>query len=405
MAWNVVASDNFNRAEGYVGSNWTDGGTTQAYVYENALYCATQAFMFSYWDANTFGDDQQSEITIHGLNTAMVLGPVVRMSGSGATVDGYYFQVSYSSSAFRYRAFKIVNGTQTETHALTALGFSLSEGDTLLTSVEGTTVSFYINGDFIDSFTDSDLSSGYPGIMIYNNQEQSADNWVGREYEADTQNYSYSGVGGAITGGSLVLKRGRVQTSSSGGITGGAAIWLRGVKKLMAAGAITGGEATVVGTYADETQTYSYSSVGGALVGGSGPFLRGVAKSAIGGGVVGGAAPYLRGVLFSGSSGGVIGGSSPQKSGLIWTSAGGAISGGTSVMLQGVEHIAVGGGVVGGSGDQLIGATYTTIGGGVAGGTATVIRHYAGVTLTYPKIIFVDGKPALNLSKLFYIEL
>lgn len=212
-------------------------------------------------------------------------------------------------------------------------------------------------------------------------------------------------VAGALAGGSWVLKRGRVEYPVSGGVVGGTASLLYNVLKTMSGGTVAGGLATIEWTPASETQSYEWVMVGGAFAGGAAGINFNAVRVAVGGGIAGGTTAYLRSVKVLGVDGGIVGGSSPQKSGVLWLPDGGGISGGFSVMLRGVEHLAVGGGVAGGSGDQLISAVYTTIGGSIAGGAAIVIRHLAGETLVYPKIILVDGKPALCLSKILYIEL
>jgi hypothetical protein len=153
--------------------------------------------------SGSFNDDQWAEVTIltNWNSTAFQTGVLVRAStDTGANRDCYFFLVKHDGNVNKTTVLgKIVNGTITELHSA---GKAWADGDTLSLEVEGTTLTGFKNGVSLGgSFvqTDSDLSTGNPGIWAGGNDAStSADDWSAGNF-----------VGGAAVSKLVVLNRNR----------------------------------------------------------------------------------------------------------------------------------------------------------------------------------------------------
>jgi len=195
------ASDNFNRANGPLGSNWTDmsdGGMTIA---SQAVAGGSSGMSGDMWTGSSFGSDQfsQVQLTSNQLTGGEWIGPAVRAQNGGQNLYlGIYF---WNNGSPQLRLYLRTSGNWTQ------LGSSyntsaLPAGTTLELSATGTTISFLENGTPVITVTDSSLTGGAPGIMAYGTGQ--ADNWSGGNMVAGP---SYS-VGGAVSGlsGTVVLQ-------------------------------------------------------------------------------------------------------------------------------------------------------------------------------------------------------
>lgn len=163
----LPATDNFNRANGPIGSNWT--AVTGAWLVDiNEARPDTAAnFSAVYWNADTFGNDQYAQVVIKNIGTPAG-GPAVRIATGGA--QSWY--VCYVNSP-NLTLDKLVGGAYTSL-ATAALP---SVGDTLRTEVSGTTVRCLVNGTQVASVTDTSLASGAAGLSGYNAGNTSVDDF------------------------------------------------------------------------------------------------------------------------------------------------------------------------------------------------------------------------------------
>jgi hypothetical protein len=173
----VVATDNFNRADsGSLGANWTalDGGIDIA---SNAATTTTNSFNVSYWSGNAFNNDQYSKIRIatSPLTPNAIIEITCRVSG---TSGNYNFYAVWQNSG-QWGMYKQVGATSTDLIAPTNLTFSTN--DIIEIRAVGTTISFYLNGTFVQSATDASLSSGSAGFNIFasNDEDPLAEDWEG----------------------------------------------------------------------------------------------------------------------------------------------------------------------------------------------------------------------------------
>jgi hypothetical protein len=167
------AYDNATRANGAIGSNWT--------IQQNGLNIASNQIQGSttaqsnsgFWNSNTFSLNQFAQATVTALNgTTDFPGVTVLASGTGATTT-YYDCVENTTTIFMQR---VVNGGTTN---LTSTASTGSVGDLLrLEIAPGGTLTCYKNGAVTLTATDTQITSGLPGILISGNVATEK-NWSG----------------------------------------------------------------------------------------------------------------------------------------------------------------------------------------------------------------------------------
>ena len=170
----VVASDNFNRADGGLGANWTpisDGGMSIAS--QQVVGTAAQVTGDT-WTANTFGSDQYSEVQVTSTPMSGIqwIGAAVRVQSSGQ--NGYVGIYSWNSGSPVLELFERSGGGWTQLGAYSS--GALAAGTKLRMVALGNSISFMVNGVQRIGISDSSLSGGAPGIMAFDSA--TADNWV-----------------------------------------------------------------------------------------------------------------------------------------------------------------------------------------------------------------------------------
>jgi hypothetical protein len=170
MARTLIASDNFNRADGAVGANWTQTNTDAGSMSISGNACipgnslGTSSMVWA--GAGAFSNDQYAKVTLKAIDFGSSnygFGVTVRSSNDLTTArDNYYF---YAGSDNTGELGKVVNGTTTVLGSGTV---NATTNDTIALEVVGTTLICYLNdvplgGSFTQ--TDSSLSTGKPGLM------------------------------------------------------------------------------------------------------------------------------------------------------------------------------------------------------------------------------------------------
>lgn len=170
----IPASDNFNRADGGVGSNWTaQYGSAQIVsftLFGNATPCLLN------WNADVFSVDQSSSLTALG-STGINGGPAVRISSTGGGA-GYAIIAQGSGVASQITLYKLTaGGTYT---LLQTIAITPTTNDVFLLSVVGTTLQMFQNGVQVGTDqTDAALASGQPGFEQETIGGNNWDNWIG----------------------------------------------------------------------------------------------------------------------------------------------------------------------------------------------------------------------------------
>lgn len=233
-----VRTDNFNRANGYLTSDgWSRvSPLPRLYISSNQIRAGHEYgagyWCAAYWSGDTFGDRQFSQFQIVDADYALSIVPFVRGQlaspgtcygfgyGGNIVVDlydlenddgmvsllvlgrvSYYegaqpgtevgvFQVGGGSTVYtgNYRLFskfkleKYVEGVQTVIAEYLLDAGILMDGIVIGLKSEGTKLTPYIGGNYLDPVTDDSLSGGIVGIAIWDYTAYTsylADNWVG----------------------------------------------------------------------------------------------------------------------------------------------------------------------------------------------------------------------------------
>jgi hypothetical protein len=163
----VDVTDDFNRANGALGSNWVAGPSFSAptIVSSQAAGGGASAWWIAYWNptSNTFSNDQHAQISpVSGL-----YGVIVRHQAS--TSSGYlYFKNVAQDLLYRIDSGSFNLLTSTTTAAATTSVRLDATGTTLTCSADGTTTI---------TFTEGTYTSGQPGMAL--NDTAVLDNFLG----------------------------------------------------------------------------------------------------------------------------------------------------------------------------------------------------------------------------------
>jgi hypothetical protein len=171
MAYIQIASDNFTRANGPLGANWTVQSGAWA-IASNQATTATGATAIAYWaGAGVFTPNQYAIVTIGPSNSSFAAEYFgLALNDNGTTYynclvnsgGDYFIQKNGSNLAF-------------------ALGPTLVVGDTIEMDSVGGVLTLFHNGVQFATYTDvSPLTSGVPG-MAGDDAGQAVfySNWVG----------------------------------------------------------------------------------------------------------------------------------------------------------------------------------------------------------------------------------
>lgn len=168
----VDVTDDFNRAGPTLGSNWTTLTSTSAINItgsDDAIGTANDADSGAYWSANTFEDDQFSQATI-AVADDDGCGCLVRVQTGAETMYMLYTNDTvcqyYETTAGSFAQL----GADVATNTVLGNVFKLRiAGDTLTGSVAGADLA---------TRTDATITSGRPGILIFDNIT-GFDDWSG----------------------------------------------------------------------------------------------------------------------------------------------------------------------------------------------------------------------------------
>lgn len=123
------------------------------------------------WNADTFNDNQYSKCTMTALDGNSAIGVTARCA-SGA--NSYYWLIGDTGGLYKG---VVVAGTSSDISSYTAS----SVNDVVEIRVSGTTIGAWRNGSSLGDNTDSNLSSGYAGVITqwFTGQTSRGDSWEG----------------------------------------------------------------------------------------------------------------------------------------------------------------------------------------------------------------------------------
>ena len=199
----LTASDDFNRADGALGSNWTamsDGAMT---ISSQVVVGGNSGLSGDTRTAETYASDQYSQVQVTStqLTGGQWIGPAVRSQNNGQNLYlGIYF---WNGGSPQLRLYVRTFGSWTQLGSSYSTS-GLAAGATLSLTATGSTISFLLNGSPVITVTDTSLTGGAPGIMAYGTAR--ADNWAGGNNGDNGGGASYT-IGGTVSGlsGTVVL--------------------------------------------------------------------------------------------------------------------------------------------------------------------------------------------------------
>jgi len=164
-------SSNFTDVQGEV---YAIGTTNKGVAWSVGALCAVR------WNADTFADDQYSQVVVSNLPNTYQQGAGARMSSSAAT---FYYYMVCDQGGWNDRLGKVVAGSNT--NLATTPSNKANDGDVIRVECESTTITPLINGSGTNTpgaQTDSAISSGSAGPMGNGNGDSSVvqiDDWEG----------------------------------------------------------------------------------------------------------------------------------------------------------------------------------------------------------------------------------
>ena len=186
------ASDNFNRADGGLGANWTaftGGGMSIA---SQQVTGTAGADTGDLWSAQSFGSDQFSQITVTStpLSGTQWIAAGVRIQSGGQ--NGYFGLYSWNSGSPELVIFKQSGGASSQLASATTS--PLAAGTQLKLVAVGNTIAFQLNGVQQLGVSDDSFTGGAPGIMAYGSS--TAGNWSGGNagFQVSYQSTDSSGI-------------------------------------------------------------------------------------------------------------------------------------------------------------------------------------------------------------------
>ena len=195
------ASDNFQRANGSLGSNWTataDGGLTIS----TDVAVGAAGNSGDMWTASSFTSDQYAQVTLTStqLTGTQWVGPMVRAQGTGGQ-SGYVAIYFWNNGAPEVMLFLRSSGNWSQLGSAYSVS-ALPAGTVLGLAVAGAALTVTVNGTTDIAATNTALAGGAPGLMT--NGAAAAAAWAGGSGAlpgsgGGTTGTTYS-VGGTVSG-------------------------------------------------------------------------------------------------------------------------------------------------------------------------------------------------------------
>lgn len=192
-AFSTTITDDFNRANGVLGANYTRGlGTANTIqVVSNAAQVGVSSSDFyALYTGTSFGSDQEAAITIVSdfFPTDDYVQLAARASGADSTFAGYAVYTNLTSGAGNTEIARYSAGSSTTLKSATV---TFSSGDQIGIRVTGSNpvvISLLKNGSVVDSYSDSSgsrISSGGTigfGAYEYGGNTSVLDDFTGGDY-------------------------------------------------------------------------------------------------------------------------------------------------------------------------------------------------------------------------------
>ncbi|MEO6572091.1 MAG: hypothetical protein ABIO83_11160 [Ilumatobacteraceae bacterium] len=186
-------SDDFNRADGALGSNWAQAAAQE--IISNEVGRATAANSAARWvtDANTDAEFSQVTYTATAAGVSVFVGPAIRMatfvSGS-PSAQGEWFVLFVSGTTMNTVSIRRKDNLVGTSTTLATATFTVALGDVLRLEVDGADLVGKINGtERIRHASYTPLTNGGRGTGFHFGSSNIAprfDNWSGGDTAAPT---------------------------------------------------------------------------------------------------------------------------------------------------------------------------------------------------------------------------
>ncbi len=196
---NVSATDDFNRADGSLGPNWTAMSDGAMVISSDTVVGGNSGNTGDIRTAEIYGSDQYSQIQVTTAPTGgQWIAVAVRAQNSGQNT---YLGLYYGNNGTPVlEMFKRVGGAWSQLGPTYPSGV-IAAGTQLSLSAVGSNITLSENGSAVITASDTTLTGGAPAIMAYGTT--SADNWAGGTISVSA--YSVSGTVSGLSG-SVVLQ-------------------------------------------------------------------------------------------------------------------------------------------------------------------------------------------------------
>lgn len=176
----VLATDDFNRADGDIGTTWTAtagfGSGSRPVIVSNEVFNLSGQTRAAFKNTVVCPNDQYSQIVLRRYANIVI----VRAALVGGESNLYYFSASTLTTTIKISKYTnnvggadLVTGTRTN-----------SAGDILYFEAQGTTLIAKINGVQVLTITDASFASGSFGAGHGNTGDDAYDDWVGGDFTA-----------------------------------------------------------------------------------------------------------------------------------------------------------------------------------------------------------------------------
>jgi hypothetical protein len=196
---NILFSDDFNRANGSIGSNYqVSSGSAIMQIISNQVYTTfTDTLQVNCVSTGSilFPADQEAQITVAVSNNSDIAGPAVRVNPTNGTCYALFLDTNVAANRRIIR----INGNTSTT--IGSVNLTAVSGDIWSLRVVGNRLSAYRNGILMDSVTDNTYSSGQTGLFYSrgNTGGSRMDNFIVRSV-TNTFRWSSTGTRGRIIG-------------------------------------------------------------------------------------------------------------------------------------------------------------------------------------------------------------
>jgi hypothetical protein len=169
----LPATDSFTGTDANpIGGNWTTvTGRLALQRVSNQVAGQDDNDSVAYWNADTFADNQYSQVVFKSSSFILVSGVIVRASSSANT-----FYLFYQQTSTTMRIYRIVNGSATQLGSDYAINYA--QNNVVRLEVSGTVLTPYVNGTPYTTQTDDQIASGSAGLWIKGAINYS-DDWEG----------------------------------------------------------------------------------------------------------------------------------------------------------------------------------------------------------------------------------